>query len=78
MYIALYSFKVHSKVEEQDEIETWMCNIIVTHWGELGRALQTIPLPKGWKYVLYMNNKALISLLLSSLGRLLNKQKHAA
>lgn len=42
-----------------------------------GWAPQNQPLLKGWKYVLFMNNKALISLLqLSSLARVLNKWKH--
>lgn len=79
VYIALYNLKLHSKVEDQDEIETWMRNVVVTHQELQVELHGTIPLLKGWKYVLYMNNKALISLLpLSSLARLLDKRKHAA
>lgn len=34
IYIALYNLKLQSKVEEQGEIETWTCNVVVTHWEE--------------------------------------------
>lgn len=30
IHITLYNSKLQTKVEKQDEIETWMCNIIVT------------------------------------------------